>query len=73
MPVITSRIIAEKYGVLVGESMNVHDVEPGLSEEWSTPELQPLCYNETSHATITVMFGADATDGLPGDTVEKGT
>lgn len=53
--------------------MNVHDVEPGLSEEWSTPELQPLCYNETSHATITVMFGADATDGLPGDTVEKGT
>ena len=72
VPVITSRIIAENYGVFDGESINIHDVEPMFSNDWRTPELKDewmsLYHGEIRHATIEAMFGSDAVVGLLCDT-----
>lgn len=72
MPVITSRIVAENFGVFDGESVNIHDVEPMFSDDWRTPELRDewisLYYGETRHSSIEDMFGSDAVAGLPRDT-----
>lgn len=72
VPVITSRMIAENYGVFDGESINIHDVEPMFSADWCIPELRDewtsLDYGDTRYFTIEAMFGEDAVAGLPRDT-----
>lgn len=72
VPVITSRSIAEKYGVFDGESINIHDVEPMFSDDWRIPELRDewtsLYHGEIRYSSIEAMFGSDAVAGLPRDT-----
>ena len=72
VPVITSRIIAENYGVFDNESINIHDLEPVFSDDWRTPELRDegsLSHGVLRHHMIESMFGSDAVVGLPDDTL----